>query len=117
MCYLQLFCSLLAIYEWHFFHLIQLNLKVLARFLYVFFQGFSSYLSFFTILMLAMDAEIQRIEPDTILYLFCTKLLEAVCKHDWHNVRSYLFFNMPKFRIRIWDSVCKDKDMFSENKS
>ncbi len=31
---------------------------------------------------------------------------EAVCKRDWHNVRSYLFFNVQKFRMRISDSVC-----------
>ncbi len=33
---------------------------------------------------------------------------EAVCKRDCHNVRSYLFFNMRKFRIKISVSVCRD---------
>ncbi len=41
-------------------------------------------------------------------FLWRTKVSEAVCKHDWHNVRSYLFFNMRKFRTRISDSVCND---------
>ncbi len=27
-----------------------------------------------------------------------TNVSEAVCKCDWHKVRSYLFFNVPKFR-------------------
>ncbi len=34
--------------------------------------------------------------------LWRTKVLEAVCKHDWHSVRSYLFFQCAK----ISDSVC-----------
>ncbi len=25
---------------------------------------------------------------------------------DWHNVRSYLFFNVQKLRTKISDSVC-----------
>ncbi len=29
-----------------------------------------------------------------------TKISESVCKHDWHNVRSYLFFNVRKFRTQ-----------------
>ncbi len=36
------------------------------------------------------------------------KLSEAVCKRDWHNARSYLFFNVQTFRTKIWDSVCDD---------
>ncbi len=27
-------------------------------------------------------------------------VLEAVCKRDWHNMRSYLFFNVRKFRTQ-----------------
>ncbi len=44
---------------------------------------------------------------DIFLFLWWTKVSEAVCKRDWHNVRSYLFFNMHKFWMRISDSVCK----------
>ncbi len=37
---------------------------------------------------------------------------EAVCKHDWHNVRSYLFFNVWTIRTKISDSVCSDLKRF-----
>ncbi len=33
-------------------------------------------------------------------FLWQTNILEAVCKCDWHNVRLYLFFNVPKIRTR-----------------
>ncbi len=46
--------------------------------------------------MHAMDAKTQKIETDPI-FLWRTKVSEAVCKRDWHNVRSYLFFNVQKF--------------------
>jgi len=42
------------------------------------------------------------------IFLWRMKVSEAVCKHNWHDVRSYLFFTMQKFRTRISDSVCKD---------
>lgn len=32
-------------------------------------------------------------------FLWRTKDLEAVCKHDWHNVRLYYFFNVWTFWI------------------
>ncbi len=32
------------------------------------------------------------------IFLWRMKISEAVCKRDWHNVRSYLFFNVQK----IW---------------
>ncbi len=38
-------------------------------------------------------------------FLWQTKISEAVCKRDWHNVR-YLFFNVRKFRTKNSDSVC-----------
>ncbi len=47
--------------------------------------------------MHATDAKTQKIEPDPILFL-TDESSEAVCKPDWHNVRSYLFFNVRKFR-------------------
>ncbi len=42
------------------------------------------------------------------IFLWRTKVSEAVCKRDWHNVRSYLFFSVRKFQTRILDSLCKD---------
>ncbi len=42
------------------------------------------------------------------IVLLRTKVSEAVCKFDWRNMWSYLFFNMWKFQMIIWDSVCKD---------
>ncbi len=41
-------------------------------------------------------------------FFWWTKVSEAVCKRDWHNMRSYLFFNVRKFRTEISDSVCND---------
>ncbi len=43
--------------------------------------------------MLATDAKTQKIEPD-LNFLWRMKVSEAVCKRDWHNMRSYLFFNV-----------------------
>ncbi len=42
------------------------------------------------------------------IFLWWTKVSEAVCKCDWHNVRSYLFFYVQKIWTDISDSVCKD---------
>ncbi len=42
------------------------------------------------------------------IVLWWTKISEAVCKRDWHNVRLYLFFNVWKFRTKFSDSVCND---------
>ncbi len=39
----------------------------------------------------------QKIEPDPHFFLWWMKVSEAVCKCDWHSVRSYLFFNVQKF--------------------
>ncbi len=41
--------------------------------------------------MHATDAKTQKIEPDPNFFM-TDKISEAVCKRDWHNVRSYLFF-------------------------
>ncbi len=49
--------------------------------------------------MHAMDAKMQKIEPD-LNFFWRTKVSEAVCKRDCHNVRSYLFFNVRKFRTQ-----------------
>ncbi len=41
--------------------------------------------------MHATNVKTQKIEPDPN-FLWWTNVSEAVCKRDWHNVRSYLFF-------------------------
>ncbi len=42
--------------------------------------------------------KMQKIEPDPNLWR--TKVSEAVCKRDWRNVRSYLFFlTCDNFRL------------------
>ncbi len=40
------------------------------------------------------------------IFFWRTKISEAVCKRDWHNVRSYLFFNVRNVRTKNSDSVC-----------
>ncbi len=40
--------------------------------------------------MHAEDAKTQKIEPDPN-FCYDRKVLEAVCKRDWLNARSYLF--------------------------
>ncbi len=44
------------------------------------------------------------------IFLWRTKISEAVCKRDWHNVRSYLFFNVWKFWTKNSDKNYKHKD-------
>ncbi len=56
--------------------------------------------------MHATDAKTQKIEPDP--NFFMTKVSEAVCKRDCHNVRSYLFFYVRKCQTKILDSMCND---------
>ncbi len=51
------------------------------------------------------DAKTQKIKPDPNFF-WRTKISEAVCKRDWQNVRSYLFF--VTFQMKISDSVCRD---------
>ncbi len=58
-----------------------------------------SYSPSFPIKMHATDAKTQKIEPDP-KFFWRTKVSEAVCKRDWHNVRSYLFFYVRKFRTQ-----------------
>ncbi len=86
-----------------------LRIKVIAHWVWNFRMRFSvfSYSPSFPIKMHATDAETQKIEPDPNIF-WRTKVSEAVCKRDWHNVRSYLFFNMRKFQMKISDSVCND---------
>ncbi len=80
------------------------------KFWYVFIFYFFSDSSSFPIKMLATGAKTQKIEPGPIIFYFLwrTEFSEAVCKCDWHNMRSYLFFNVRKFQMRILDLVCKD---------
>ncbi len=35
-------------------------------------------------------------------FLWQTKVSEAVCKCDWPNMRSYLFYNVQKFVWKFW---------------
>ncbi len=42
------------------------------------------------------------------IFLWRTKVSEALCKRDCQNVRSSLFFNVWKFRTKISNSVYKD---------
>ncbi len=62
-----------------------------------------SYSPSFPIKMHATDAKMQKIEPDPNFF-WRTKVLEAVCKRDWHNVRSF-FFNVRKFRTRCAETL------------
>jgi len=39
------------------------------------------------------------------LFLWWIKVSEAVCKRDWYNIRSYLFFNVPKILTKISDCL------------
>ncbi len=50
--------------------------------------------------MFATDAKTQKIQPDTILFM-TDESFEAVWRRDWHNVRSYLFFNKWKFGTSV----------------
>ncbi len=43
-----------------------------------------------------------------LVRFFLWRKFQRLCKCDWHNVRSYLFFNVQKFRAWISDSGCKD---------
>ncbi len=68
------------------------------------FYDIFSYSSSFPNKMLAMHAKTQKIKPDPIFFITD----ESFGGGDWHNVRSYLFFNSQKFQTRISDSVCKN---------
>ncbi len=58
--------------------------------------------------MHAIDAKMQKIEPDPNFF-WRTKVSEAVRKRDWHNVRSYLFFNVRKFRTQCAETFSYGK--------
>ncbi len=61
--------------------------------------------------MHATDAKKQKIKRDPNFF-WRMKVSEAAYKRDWHNVRSYLFFNMRKFQTKISDSVCNDLKIY-----
>ncbi len=42
----------------------------------------------------------KRRKSNLVRFFLWTKVSEAVCKHDWQNVRSYLFFYVWKFRTQ-----------------
>ncbi len=45
------------------------------------------------------------------IFLWRTKVSEAVCKRDWHNMRSYLFFNVQKFRTQCAMAFSEQRDL------
>ncbi len=62
--------------------------------------------------MLATDAKNTENLTQSNIFLRRTKVSEAVCKRDWHNVRSYLFFNVQNFlnenfglSVKSWNSI------------
>ncbi len=61
-----------------------------------------------TFKMIATDAKNAENRTRSEFFLWRTKFWEAFCKRDWHNMRSYLFFNMQKLVTKITDSVCKN---------
>ncbi len=67
-----------------------------------------SYSPSFPIKMHATDAKTQKIEPDPNFF-WRTKVSEAVCKRNWHNVRSYLFFNVWKFRTQCAETLTQKR--------
>ncbi len=82
-----------------------LRLKVLAHgvrhFLYAFFFCFFVILSY-------QDAcyGCENAENQTWYEFYMTdKVLEAMGKCDWHNMRSYLFFNVRKFQMKLSNPV------------
>ncbi len=58
--------------------------------------------SSFPIKMHATDSKTQKRR----IFLWQTKVSEAESKRDWHNVRSYLFFNVQKFWTRLCMICC-----------
>ncbi len=51
--------------------------------------------------------DVKHFENRTRSNLFMTdERFRGVCKCDWHNVMSYLFFNKGKFQMKSLDSVC-----------
>ncbi len=85
--------------------------KAIAHRVWNFRMRFSVFFVFpsFPIKMHATDAKTQKIEPDPNFF-WRTKVSEAVCKRDWHNMRSYLFFNVRKFRTKFRLSVQRPWD-------
>ncbi len=64
--------------------------------------------------MLAMDAKnAKKIEPDPKIFMKDENFGGSVCKRDWHNVRSYLFFNVRTFRMKNSHSVCNGLNSFA----
>ncbi len=59
----------------------------------------------------ATDAKTQKIEPDPKNFLR-TKASEAVYTHDWHNLRSCLYFNLRKRWTFHWCSQILVPDVY-----
>ncbi len=95
--------------EWMLRDSVSVNCVVVLRSLHTESEMFACVFPFFScspsfpIKMHATGAKTQKIKPDPNFFWW-TNVSEAVCKRDWHNVRSYLFFNVRKFRTK----VCRD---------
>ncbi len=91
-------------------HIVSITFMVLAHWPWNFhmhFFTFSLYSSSFLLKMLAADAK--KAENQTQSDFFCfmmdesfggsvrTKVVEAVCKRDWHNVRLFIFLTSKIF--------------------
>ncbi len=65
---------------------------------------------FLLVMFLSKLPRMQKHRKSNLIRMFFwrTKVSEAVSKRDWHNMRSYLFFNLQKFWTEISDSVCND---------
>ncbi len=63
--------------------------------------------------MLAMDAKNAKKSNPIQNFLWRTKISEAVCKRDWHNVRSYLFSMCEHFGWKNSHSVCNGLNSFA----
>ncbi len=66
------------------------------------------FLSFFLFVILSNHNACYGCENEENRFEGKKIVLRAVCKHDWQNVRSYLFFNMQKISTKISDSVCNE---------
>ncbi len=69
--------------------------------------------------MLATDVKTQKIEPGPNFFM-TDESFGGMCKRDRHNVSSYLFFNVRKFRTpcaKTLTGVTYLKNIFSCNNS
>ncbi len=72
---------------------------------------------FFIFVILSKYYRCENAENQTwsTFFLWWTKVSETVCKNDWHNVKSCLFFSVPKFRTFDLKSVIMLDNFFFFN--